>query len=457
MDFNQNRLVKQISLLKQFIVLIAFFLGLGLIVYVLPREDFFSNLFAFFFAFGAYLWMVQNAKKGHLSLKTGILIGIVARFLLLYSVPSLSDDFYRFFFDGHLLLRGHNPYQLSPKDWVLIHGNEETAYLNMLLDGMNSPTYYSVYPPLHQLFFGIAALSGESLFWNTLLLRLILIGFEGMNFYLLYHLAKQWNLDDYKVLLYVLNPLVIIELTGNLHFEGIVLTGLLATLFLLEKGKTMFAQASWVAAVGIKLSPLMFGVLLLKRFYQLKQLKLFFVWGLVFFFLVLGALLLENSYLNFWQSIRLYQSRFEFNASIYFLIRWISGFFMDYNPIVYVGPFLNGLAFLLILGLSFFHRMHNGKDLVNAMVWVYLIYLLMQTVVHPWYIIPAFGLSVLTGNRVFLVWTGLVFLSYGAYQGGIVEEKWYLLVFQYVMVFLSIVFNLKKLGYRNSAFKTFEP
>lgn len=457
MDFKKNRLVKQIFHLKQFVVFTSFFLALGLMAYIFPREDFFANLIAFFMAFVAYLWMVHNAKNGHLSLKIGILIGIIARFLLLFSVPSLSDDFYRFFFDGHLLLGGYNPYQLPPKDWILMHGNEESSYLKSLLDGMNSPGYYSVYPPLHQLFFWIAALSGESLLWNTLLLRLILIGFEGMNFYLLYRLAKQWNLDEYKVLLYVLNPLVIIELTGNLHFEGMVLTGLLAALFLLEKGKTKSALAAWISAVGIKLSPLMLGFLLLRRFHQLKHLKLFFVWGAVFLFLILGALLLGDAYMNFWQSFRLYQSNFEFNASIYYLIRWISGFFLDYNPIAYVGPFLNGLAFLLILGLSLFHRLNSGKDMANAMVLIYLVYLLLQTVVHPWYIIPAFGISVLTGNRIFLVWTGLVFLSYGAYQGGTVEEKWYLLVFQYVLVFLAFVFNWKKWGYRNSAFKTFKP
>ncbi|RZS97062.1 carotene biosynthesis protein [Cecembia calidifontis] len=443
--------------IKQFIVLGAFFLALGLMGYIFPRQDFFSNLTAFGFAFCAYLLLIQSAQRGDFSLKKGIVVGIVVRVLLLFAIPALSDDFYRFFFDGHLVLEGYNPYKLLPKDWILIHGNEEIPFLKRLEEGMNSPAYYSVYPPLHQLFFGIAALSGQSLFWNIFVLRLILIGFEGLNFYLLYRLVKQWNLDEYKVLLYALNPLVIIELAGNLHFEGMVLTGMLATLFLLEKGKSKFALASWAAAVGIKLSPLMFGFLLLRKFQQLKELKIFFIWGAFFLFLVFGVLLLDDSYLNFWKSFRLYQSRFEFNASLYYLIRWVSGFFMDYNPIVYVGPFLNALAFLLIFGLSLFHRLKSGKDLVNAMVWVYLIYLLMQTVVHPWYIIPAFGLSVLTGNRVFLVWTGLVFLSYGAYQGGEVEEKWYSLIIQYAFVFLTIVLDWKKCVYRNSAFKTFEP
>ena len=448
--------MKQIFHLKQIIFLAIFLLALGLMAYFFPREDFIINIIAFGLAFWVYLMMLKKAKRGDINLKTGILMGLTARFILIFALPSFSDDFYRFFFDGQLLVKGYNPYQLSPKDWILMHGKEESVYLKSLFDSMNSPGYFSVYPPLHQLFFSIAALSGESLFWNSLVLRLIIIGFEGMNFYLLYRLAKQWDLEVYKVLIYVLNPLVIIELTGNLHFEGIVLTGILATLFLLEKGQTKFALASWVMAVGIKLNPLILGVLLMRKFHQFKKLKLFFVLGSVFLFMALGFLLLRGSYMNFWQSFRLYQSNFEFNASIYFLIRWVSGFFIDFNPIVYVGPFLNGLAFLLILGLSSFHRLDSARDLVNAMVWVYLIFLLLQTVVHPWYIIPAFGLSILTKNRIFLVWTGLVFLSYGAYHEGGVEEKWYLLVFQYAFIFLTIFADWKKWGYGNSAFKTFK-
>lgn len=444
MEFYKKQPVKQKFDLKQFIVITAFFLAIGLMAYVFPREDFYFNLVAYVLAFSAYLWLVKMARKGDFSLKKGIVVGIVARFFLLFAIPTLSDDFYRFLFDGHLLLKGYNPYLMLPKDWLSFHVEESNEFLQDLVANMNSSTYFSIYPPLHQLIFGIAAFSGESLFWNIFVLRLILIGFELLNLLFLHQLVKKWNLSEYKVLLYILNPLVIMELTANLHFEGIVLACLLATLYLHEQGKKKFALVTWAAAVGIKLSPLMFGAYIMRRFYQMKQLKLFIGYAAFLLFITLGILLYRESYLNFWQSFRLYQSSFEFNASVYYLIRWISGFFMDYNPIVYVGPFLNLFALFLILFLSFFYRLDNGMDLANGMVWIYLIYLLLQTVVHPWYIIPAFGLSILTKNRVFLVWSAFVFLSYGAYDGVEVEEKWYFLISQYVIVFGFIINYLKK-------------
>lgn len=430
--------------LPLFLIIPLYFLGLLCIAYILPREAIFFNVMAFSISFGVYFALCQKVQLNHLSLKHGLILAVFARLLLLFAIPSLSDDFYRYFFDGHLILKGVNPYTYLPEEWVKEQVLEGT-YLYELYKGMNSPEYYSVYPPLHLLLFALTALSGETLLGNLLTLRTMLIAFDLLNLFLIYQLLKLWSVPVTRVMLYALNPLVILELTGNLHFEGLVLTGLLATLYFFEKQRLSRASAAWAWAVGIKLTPLMVGPLLWRKASQSKYMLSFLVWVTLFLLLALGFLFIDKSYLNFWQSIRLYSSRFEFNASIYYLIRWVSGFFMDYNPIVYVGPFLSVMTLILILVLSFFIKLENGKDLAAGMVWIYLVYLLLQTVVHPWYLIPAFGLSVLTGNRVFLVWTGLVFLSYGAYLEEGVSENSLLLLLQYVLLIFSIFLELKKL------------
>jgi hypothetical protein len=76
-------------------------------------------------------------------------------------------------------------------------------------------------------------------------------------------------------------------------------------------------------------------------------------------------------------------------------------------------------------------------------VWIYLIYLLLQTTVHPWYLIPAFGLGILVGDRIFLAWTALVFLSYHAYMGEIVAEQPVFLLLEYVLLFILIIWSFK--------------
>jgi alpha-1,6-mannosyltransferase len=405
-----------------------------IISYFLPRSSFIWQLSLYGLAFITY-WIVYDfSKSGMISLPFGLGLAFLIRLTLLFAVPTLSDDFYRFIFDGQLIQSGISPYRYLPDVAISQLDIQQSLYWKSLMEGMNSRLYYSIYPPLHQFFFWLSALAGENLFGNILILRLVILFFEGINLFLLIKIIRDWDLPESKLWLYAFNPLVILELSGNLHFEGIVLTGLLVTVYFFGRKKLALSILGWVWAAGVKLTPLMVGPLLLKSWDKNKRWK--FLWvSSAFLFLFFWPLLLGDSLGNYWQSFRLYQSKFEFNASIYYLIRWLSGFFIDYNPIVYVGPFLNWFVLLIILTISYFKKIEKPGELVQAMVWIYLIYLLLQTVIHPWYIIPAFGISVLTKNRVFLVWTGLVFLSYSAYANEpIVVENQLLLLLEYMVL-----------------------
>jgi hypothetical protein len=400
--------------------------------YFLPRSAFIWQLSLYSLAFFTY-WTIYNfSKTGMISLTYGLAMAFLFRLTLLFAVPTLSDDFYRFIFDGQLIQSGISPYRYLPDVALAQLDIQPSLYWESLMEGMNSRMYFSIYPPLHQFFFWLSALAGESLLGNILILRLVILFFEGLNLFLLYKIIKDWNLPESKLWLYAFNPLVILELTGNLHFEGLVLTGLLVTVYFFGRNRLILSNLGWASAIGVKLTPLMLGPLLLKSWNKNRRWK--FLWvSAALLFLFFWPLLLGDSLGNYWQSFRLYQSKFEFNASIYYLIRWLSGFFIDYNPIVYVGPFLNWFVLLIILTISFFRKIDKPGDLVEAMVWIYLSYLLLQTVVHPWYIIPAFGISVLTQNRLFLIWTGLVFLSYSAYANeSLVMENQFLLFLEYM-------------------------
>ncbi|GAB2614491.1 DUF2029 domain-containing protein [Belliella aquatica] len=390
--------------------------------------------------FGVSLIIYINAEKWGFPLKLGLMYAFLLRMILIISEPVLSDDFYRFIFDGQLIKNGINPYLYLPQEAFELLKVGDSEYWNQLLTQMNSSGYYSVYPPLHQLFFWLAALGGEHLSINILILRLAVLLFEILNCLLLIQILKQWNLPKVKVLLYAFNPLVILELTGNLHFEGMVLFGLLGMLYFL--GKVNRASILWTWAVGVKLSPLMLGPILLK-FFSGKSRLVFLLLSALVIVLLFIPLFFEGAYLNFWQSFRLYQSSFEFNGSIYYLLRWISGFWLDYNPIRTLGPVLSMLSLGLILWLSLGVKKANLPDLVQRIVWIYLIYLLFQTTVHPWYLIPAFGLGILVGDRIFLAWTALVFLSYHAYMGVIVAEQPVFLLIEYVLLFVLIIWSFK--------------
>jgi hypothetical protein len=199
----------------------------------------------------------------------------------------------------------------------------------------------------------------------------------------------------------------------------------------------MFAALGWSWAIGIKLTPLMLGLLFLFSWKKNKSIPFLFFSALILA-LLFSPLMISDGIQKFWQSVRLFQSTFEFNGSLYNIVKWISGFVINYNPIAYVGPSLNLVAFLAIVFYSTKIQVQDYEKLLLGIVHIYLIYLLAQNVVHPWYIIPAFGVSILTKSRIFLVWTGLVFLSYNAYSNPEVKESILLLWLEYGILLIFI-------------------
>lgn len=429
--------------IKYWVALSVFAIALVMMGYAVSRENFATQLLLFSLTIVAYWKLYRFFQNGHFGVYEGVMTALGLRLVLLFSIPVLSDDFYRFIFDGQLLKSGINPYAFLPEDAFQQLQVPNSSYWEDLLTGMNSLGYYSVYPPLHQLFFFFSAWAGSSLLGNILILRLVILAFEGLNLLLIHRILKSWGLPLSRLWLYAFNPLVILELTGNLHFEALVITGLLGMLYGLSLSKVSYSTLGWVWAVGVKLSPLMLGPFLIKVWGKAKFFH-FLLWSAVWMGIFLLPLFVTGNFSNFWQSFRLYQSNFEFNASAWYLIRWVSGFWMDYNPLVYVGPFLSLFALVGILAISFFHKIKEPKHVASAVVWIYLVYLLLQNVVHPWYILPAFVVGVLVGNRVFLFWTGLVFLSYSAYSVTPVSENWILIFLEYAVLIGVIILELRK-------------
>ena len=78
------------------------------------------------------------------------------RALFLFSIPNLSDDFYRFIWDGRLLASGNHPFAQLPVYYmdnnVSIQGINED-----LFNKLNSPEYFTIYPALSQYVFWLAA------------------------------------------------------------------------------------------------------------------------------------------------------------------------------------------------------------------------------------------------------------------------------------------------------------
>ena len=414
------------------------FLLAGAILFLaqVPRENFLLTFLLFTLAFGCMLGSYLLAGE-QVNFKRLLLLGILLRGCVFFFEPNWSEDGARFLWDGELLRQGQNPYGLTPTQ-VLEQQGEGSGVSVQFFQDLNSPNYYSVYPPLNQAFFWVGALIGQgSVVQGYLALRcLLLLGEIGV-FYLLWGLLVRFQLPGKQILLYWFNPLVILEVMGNLHFEGVVLLLLLATLLNLSRQKLGWSGAFWGLAVGMKLLPF----LLAPAFFFWKGVRLsprFWAIALGTLFLAFLPLVYWNAWENFFQSLQLYQGKFEFNASLYYLFRTIGYELEGYNTIWYLTKF--GM-FITLLGAVWISWKRSNVSLFEIpSVWVqlYLLYFLLQPVVHPWYLLPGLGLSILSRQWTFLLWSFGSIFSYQAYSQNPIQEQTLFLGLEYGLVLLGL-------------------
>jgi alpha-1,6-mannosyltransferase len=358
---------------------------------------------------------------------------LVFRLIGLWGMPTLSDDVYRFIWDGRLLAQGYNPYLYLPAELLSTNVATEAGLTEALFQKLNSPGYYTIYPPVLQGWFGLSTLLGSTEAGVAFWLRLPLLLGEVVSVWLLYQLTKDAgkNQAQRSVLFYALNPLIIVELTGNIHYEGLTICFLLACLYFFKKQKNQLSAIFLGLSVGVKLLPLIFLPALLDRTRLRKSLVYALVTGLVtlvpflFFF---DSVVLSR----FLTSLDLYFRKFEFNASLYYLLRWAGTQLVGYNPIGILGPLLSLLSFSAILYLSFSRRF--AFTLPERLLLILTVYLFCATTVHPWYVTPLIALGVLGRFRYPIVWSALLPFTYLAYGQVPFQENLWIVALEYLIV-----------------------
>ncbi|NND63339.1 MAG: DUF2029 domain-containing protein [Flavobacteriaceae bacterium] len=369
--------------------------------------------------------------------------GVVFRFIFLPAIPNLSQDFYRFLWDGRLLLQGINPYLITPETYIE-QGNFVLTQANELYRGMGelNGSHYSNYPPVNQLLFGIAALfGGKSIVGSVVVLRLIIILADIGILYFGKKLLEALQIPVKNIFWYYLNPFIIIELTGNLHFEGVMLFFFVWALYLLQKRHWIWVAVLIGLSISVKLIPLIFLPLFYKYFVN-KGLFSKGFWKLKkFFWLIIGTVVItflpflsSNFIANFSQTIALWFNDFEFNASVHYIIRWISFKTIGWNIIYITGKILPLIVMLMVLILAFFRRNRKTHELITAMLFSIVFYFLLSTTVHPWYIATPLILCLFTRYRFPVLWSFLVMFTYSAYGPNGFEENLWLVAAEYVLV-----------------------
>lgn len=380
------------------------------------------------------------------------------RFLFLFSIPNLSQDFYRFIWDGRMILEGFNPYLFTPESFI-INGITPISQAQELYNGMGilNASHFTNYPPLNQLCFVMAGLfAGKSILGSVIVLRLIIIAADFGTLYFGKKLLKKLNIPVNNLFWFLLNPFIIIELTGNLHFESVMIFFLIWSLYLFQIGKWRYAAFAFACSISIKLIPLIFLPLFFNwffkgnittnnwrsYFFELKNLFVFY--GLILLISIILFIPFYNADFlsNYAQTVALWFQDFEFNASLYYIARSIGYLFTGYNEIGIIGKIIPVIMILFVFYASFFRNNKTLKELITSMLIVLSFYYFMSTTVHPWYIATLLILSIFTNYKFPLVWSFVAILSYLAYANSDNTENLWIIGLEYSIVYGFLIWEV---------------
>jgi len=344
-----------------------------------------------------------------------LLTAVLLRLLFVPRPPQLSDDLYRYLWDGLQLIAGVNPYALAPAQAV-----PPSPWAAQLQPLINHPQLVTLYPPVAQLLFALAG--GSLLGWKLLLLTCDIV-----TLVLLMALLRRVGQPAALAALYGWHPLAVIEGAASAHLDLAALPLLLLALWLLMPAPSRAAPAAVAGsglalalAGGIKLVPLLLAPLLLVLLAPGRR------W---LFALVAAAALLLPAGL-FWpelikglQTLGQYARHWEFAALPFRLLRALLADGLTARLV---------LATLLLLILAELlvwlrHTAGQAVALGQAAAVLLLAFALLTPTLHPWYLLYPLVLAPLAPPPVRLAafvlgWSGL--LSYQVMTGFALNGQW---------------------------------
>ncbi|WP_233992464.1 hypothetical protein [Salinibacter altiplanensis] len=313
--------------------------------------------------------------------------------------PGLTDDLFRYIWDGWLQWEGINPYRYVPSDPALTSFQDTTLY-----EELNSQSYYSVYPPLSQLVFALGGLFYDGS-WTTsyYVLKVLIMAVEFGGVVLLARLTSARN-----VLLYAWNPLVLIETAGQGHTEALLVLLLLTAVWAVRQHCGACASLAIAGAGLVKIYPFALGPFLLRRFGWRA------VWpgGL----LVVGLSLpyaAPYALPHIKASVDLFAKLFEFNAGPYYATKHALWAWTGADWSKTIGPLFRRLFLIslpVLYGLDAWYKWSFRRACLLVIGALFVL----STTVHPWYLLPVIALGVV-GPRPSWHWLWLGTCSIGTY------------------------------------------
>lgn len=415
-------------------------LFLSILVYAACGYIFVNNIpiqiLLYLLNFSLFLFIFMYYDKNGIEFNELIVIALAPRLILLFAIPWLSPNFNRYLWDALLFTNGLNPYSGIPAEIVNNSALLENTLREPIFEALQSKMDFSAYPPLAQYLFSIPFnLIGNSLLSAIVIYRIILIATDLAIIYFAKKMFAKINLPLSKIILFALNPLVIVELTGNLHIDGLLILFLFMTVFFLMVDRNNLSAFVFALSASMKVISIVLFPLIVRMMPKEKRLRFSIILFISFTLLFLPFISLDIIQ-NYYSAVLAYFNRFEFNASIYYLLRGIGYLSISSGLVEMVRVVFPFLTIAMIISIAIVKYKHEWPAVFRLLVYAMFIMLLLSTTVYPWYIIPLIALSIFTPFRFAIGWSAYIFVMYFFYNHYPVNENLWIVAVEYSFVIL---------------------
>jgi alpha-1,6-mannosyltransferase len=394
-------------------------------------------LLAIIYFIGTYFILNHLSQIGR-SKSLVIIIIFFAIFFRAALIPTgpnpLSNDIYRYIWDGRVQQTGINPYLYPPSAEQL-----ESLRDAKIFPHINRKDYPTIYPAGAQIFFRVShALIGDRI-----------VGFKGLmvlfdvaTILVLLALLRTYDFEEARIFIYAWNPLVIFEIGFAGHLEGLTIFLMVLAFYLNAIKKNIPAVIALTFSSATKLYPALMLPALLNRGERIKGATIFLCSFLVLYLPFLSAGKKVMGFLPIY-----FKNHYEsFNLGLKYLIMRL---FPGWNYIVISKIFI---LILTAAGIFFFFKEKlKEQHLYSAYVLIGLLIILMPASLHPWYVIMIIPFLVFFPSGAWLIFTGTVALSYLKYasQAGIMSEKVLFMEYLPLFTFLPAGYILKRYAHQH--------
>ena len=401
-------------------------------------------------------WSLRGAPLDRKAIVVLVGAAIVCRLVLFAGTSTLSDDGWRYLWDGAKITRGQNPYESFPdQDGLGDVSADEAASLRDLRSKINRPGLHTVYSPLSQaLFAGGYALGGPRLD----ALRVAFLLFDLLTIPLLFALLRRLDLPARHALLWIWSPMASVEMVGTGHSEMFMIPLLVwAAIEALDGRPIRFGLAAGLAFLAKFTAAVPLVVLLAvavrRRSVGERPGRVLGVASLVALAVVVAGFAPfwhDRFVANISDSLRLYAGRFEFDAGPFYAARWLfervgltgtEGYFGgSFDADFPVVTTLSALTVLAIAAAVFVRPPTRGAAWIDRATFAGAIYVVLQSVMHPWYLGVFLPLMVVVPRASWLFLAasvGWTHLFYG--PGGVATEPTWALTLQWGAFVLIVV------------------